>query len=288
MTNFRTFLWDVRLIAAAATLATSAALIAPCSAQQPDANDDEARKTRLAYMKELRDEFQLFREASPDKALTVVEEPVQRWTNPIRNFFSDGCLFLWLDGKRPAAAATASIRGNGSVWFETATFSSLPLRCLRNEREYWTPRGVSSGLLEISDSEPPAATARARLVQMRRLAEEFTVRTEPVNEKPSELRLMPQPSFRFEDQAEQIVDGALFAFVEATDPEALLLLEAIAGAGGKAPHWRCTFAKMTSRPITGRRGDKVVWSVPGYWLNQRSPNDTYQERQLTVYQPLAK
>jgi len=269
-------------------LATWAAIIVPCPAQQPDANDAEARKARLLYMKALRDEFQLFRETSPDKALPVVEEPVQRWSNPIRNFFSDGCLFLWLDGKRPAAAATASIRGNGSVWFETATFSAAALRCLRNEREFWTPRGIGPSQLRISDREPPAATARARLVQMRRLAEEFMVRSEPVNDKPNELRLLPQPSYRYEDQAEKIVDGALFAFVEATDPEALLLLEAIAASGGEPAHWRCTFAKMTSRPIAARRDDKVVWSVPGYWLNPRSPNDAYQERELTVYPPLMK
>ncbi len=276
------------ILASAAMLLAWIAAARCSSAQQPDANDDESRKTRLKFMKDLRDEFQLFRETSPDKALQAVEEPVQRWTNPIRNFFSDGCLFLWLDNKRPAAAATVSIRGNGSVWFENATFSSIDLRCLRNDREYWIPRAISSGRLQITDRDSPAATARARLVQMRRLAEEFAVRTEPVNEQPTELRLMPQPAYRYEDSSEQIIDGALFAFVEATDPEVLLLVEAIAASGGEAASWRCTFAKMTSRPTTARRKDKVVWSVSSYWLNPRSPNDAYQERQLTVYPPPIK
>jgi len=84
------------------------------------------------------------------------------------------------------------------------------------------------------------------------------------------------------------VDGALFAFVEATDPEALLLVEAIRSPTAEAAHWQYTLAKMTSRPVVARRNDEVVWSVPGYWLNPRSINDAYQERQLSVYPPPIK
>jgi hypothetical protein len=138
------------------------------------------------------------------------------------------------------------------------------------------------------DAPPPAETLRQRLVQMRRLCEEFAIRTEPVNEQPTELRLMPQPLYRFEDDASGVLDGALFAFAEATDPEALLLLEAAKASGGEAGYWQYTLAKMTSRPIVARRGETVVWSVPGYWLNPRSMNDAYQERQLSVYPPPIK
>jgi hypothetical protein len=123
---------------------------------------------------------------------------------------------------------------------------------------------------------------------MRRLCEQIELRTEPVGEQPVPLRLMPQPLCRFSDEASGIIDGALFAFTEATDPEALLMLEAVRGKSGEATFWRVTAARMTSRPIVARRQDKTIWSVPSYWLNARSPSDAYQERQLTVYPPPIK
>ena len=71
----------------------------------------------------------------------AIARPVNR-NNPIRNFFSDGGLFLWLEGKRPAAAVAVSIRGNGGVWVEMVTFSPSSLRCVRNDGAFWTPQSV--------------------------------------------------------------------------------------------------------------------------------------------------
>jgi hypothetical protein len=265
------------------------ALGRPCQAQPPAAADsDEARKMRLDFLKDFRSEFQVFRKDRDDTPLEAVEEPVQRWSNPIRNSFSDGGLFLWLDGKRPAAAATVSIRGTGSVWLEVASLSPTALRCERGNTEFSTPQSAGVCNQRLTEAPSPAESARLRLVQMRRLSEQFAIRTEPVNEPPTELRLMPQPLYRFEDNASGVLDGALFAFAETTDPEALLLLEAAKASGGEAAHWRYTLARMTSRPIVARRSDSVVWSVPGYWLNPRSMNDAYQERQLSVYPPPIK
>jgi hypothetical protein len=99
---------------------------------------------------------------------------------------------------------------------------------------------------------------------------------------------MTQPVYRFEDAAADVIDGGLFAFSETTDPEAVLLLEAVRASDTKAAHWRYTVAKMTSRPIVAQRNEKEVWSVPGYWQNPRSIKDAYQERQLTVYPPPIK
>ena len=42
-----------------------------------------------------------------------------------------------------------------------------------------------------------------------------------VEEGGKELRLLPQPIFRYESDA----DGALFAFVQATDPEAVMTID---------------------------------------------------------------
>src|SRR5688572_17806766 len=115
----------------------------PCQGQAPaGADSDEARRMRLDFLKDFRSEFQVYRKDPADTPLELVEEPLQRWSNPIRSSFSDGALFLWLEGKRPAAAAAVSIRGNGGVWTEMATFSPDALRCVRKGKEFWTPQAV--------------------------------------------------------------------------------------------------------------------------------------------------
>jgi hypothetical protein len=255
-------------------------------AQQPlDADDDASRKLRLEFMKEFRAEFEVFRKARPADPLAAVDEPILRWSNPVRNFFSDGALFLWLNDQRPAALATVSIRGNGQVWLEAASLSPDALHCLRRGNDFWTPSKGSLVEQKLPDAPIPAATARMRLVQMRRLCERFAARTEPRDEQPCELRLLPQPIYRYGEDAAEIIDGALFAFAETTDPEALLLLEAFRPPNAEAAYWRFTLAKMTSRPVIARLDNKPVWSIPGYWTNPRSLNDAYHERQLGVYTP---
>jgi hypothetical protein len=268
-------------------LAFAITLLAQAAPNQPppdaDINSDEARKLRLDFLKEFRSDFQIFDKDSRDKALEALPEPIQRFSNPVRTSFSDCGLFLWLDGKRPVVVGSVSIRGNGSVWLESATLSPQSLRCTRKGREYWTPKPASVAQQRLMDAPAPAASSSLRLVQMRRLSEQFKIRTEPRDEQPIELRLIPQPLFRCEDDGGEVLDGALFSFAETTDPEALLLLEAVRARGSEAAFWRYTLARMTSRPITARHRDTVVWSVPGYWTNPRSTSDTYQERELSKY-----
>jgi len=279
------------LVLVVAAIAGMICLAHAAQAQPPsalDADNDAARKQRLAFMKEFRAEFEIFQEARPADPLAAIDEPILRWSNPVRNFFSDGSLFLWLNENQPAAVATVSIRGNGDVWLEAASLSPDALRCLRRGNDFWTPSKGSLVRQRIPDAPAPAATARMRLVQMRRLCERFAARTEPQGEQPSELRLLPQPIYRYGEDASEITDGALFALTETTDPEAILLLEAVRPPGAEAAYWRYTLAKMTSRPIVARLDGKQVWSVPGYWTNPRSMNDPYHERQLGMYPPPIK
>ena len=51
-----------------------------------------------------------------------------------------------------------------------------------------------------------------------------------------ELRLMPTPLLRYSSATNKIIDGALFAFAQGTNPEALVLVEAVETVNGRA--WR--------------------------------------------------
>jgi hypothetical protein len=246
----------------------------------------EERQARLDFMKAKAAEFELAAEKDQKHAFKLHDEPLLRYTNPVRSSVSDGVTFLWLDGARPVGAATWSIRGTGNVFREFASLTDRPLECRRNGKVVWSPQ--QGGLLHqpLASSAEPAETASRRLTQMRSLARGFVVETMRP-ESTVELRLLSQPIYRYEDKESGILDGAVFSLSEATDPEMLLVLEAHRPDGKKNHAWRYTLAKMTSPPVRVRLDGKEIWSVPGYWANPRSPNDPYVEAADGTYTSMA-
>jgi hypothetical protein len=85
------------------------------------------------------------------------------------------------------------------------------------------------------------------------------------------LRLLPQPVYRYGRPDGAVADGAIFAYCKGTNPEVLLLVEAV--QNGKDLQWNHAFARMSARGCAVRREDKVVWSVP--LLRGESPTDPY-------------
>ena len=82
-----------------------------------------------------------------------------------------------------------------------------------------------------------------------------------------ELRLLPRPLYRYEPNGDAgkestVIDGAVFAFVMGTDPESLLLIEAV--KRGEKETWEFGFARRTSGELEGRHKDKVVWHANRY------------------------
>src|SRR5438132_886597 len=83
------------------------------------------------------------------------------------------------------------------------------------------------GSLEPESSElkpKPALTAAARLTQMRQWARRFAA-TERVNDGSIECRLLSQPIDRYQSATEKIVDGAIFAYANGTNPELAVVFE---------------------------------------------------------------
>ena len=94
-------------------------------------------------------------------------------------------------------------------------------------------------------------------------------------EMPNELRLLTQPLYRYQDETAGILHGALFAFVEANDPEVLLLLEAV-GSNVKEPQWRYT-RECTSYRVQVKLDDRDVFDRSPYWKGPRRVDDLYME-----------
>ena len=221
-----------------------------------------AKKMLPIYVREA-EAYSLAIESAPKKALELKKEPVFEWVNPDRSN-QQGAVFLWLREGRPAALACIFSHPHEKlpgrqVMHELHALDTEKLLVKRDEYNQWKPE---AGLVrkELPDAGVPAETAAARLLQMRRLAQEFTGFSVDRDAKRWELRLLPTPLYRYPAAKTGVVDGALFALVSTagTDPEVLLLLEAKA-IDGKM-RWEFALGRFSDWELRVQRKDKEVFS----------------------------
>lgn len=124
----------------------------PASKTSTDRNAE--RERRGEFLREELKRHVLVAADHPDRPLATTDKPLLRWSNPVRNFFSDGAVFLWLDSKRPVAVAVPSVRGNGGVAHEFSSLCGGPLECRRDGRVIWTPRQANLARQLLTGSRP--------------------------------------------------------------------------------------------------------------------------------------
>jgi hypothetical protein len=243
--------------------------------------DNPLRQQRMELLESRTEKLDLRFDEKDARPLMGGKAPILRWSNPVRQFVNDGITCLWLEGNRPVAVITCWARSTeedlrkGELLHEFVSLSAKPLIMRRGTQVIWSPRASVADQPLVSAPTPRTARTR-RLTQMRELARRFQA-TSYKMESPYELRLMPQPLYRYEDQEAGILDGGLFSFAEGNDPEALLLLEAVASEEGKSHVWRYTLARMTSYRVVVRLDNREVFAVAPYWRGPRSPTDAYVE-----------
>jgi hypothetical protein len=245
-----------------------------------------ARQMLPVYRKEIA-EYTLAVESAPRQPLELTKEPVFDWSNPVRQGLQQGVVFLWLRDGRPAALGCifsepeGRVPGGRKVIHEFHALDAEKLLVSRpNAWNEWTPQ---AGLArkELPDSGTPAATPGGRLVQMRRLAQEFTGHEVDSEDKRWDLRLLPAPLHRYPAARTGVVDGALFTLVSnaGTDPEVLLLIEA-REEGGKL-RWEYACGRFSDRSLYVERKGKEVWSMV------RSETNTFLHDPLHLYRTYA-
>jgi hypothetical protein len=204
--------------------------------------------------------------------LKLQPTPILQYTNPERGLQQHGASYVWTSNGRPLCI--------GSIWSvvppedpdhrwvsnELHSLATGPLRSMHPPRvgksgpvPQWETEQPGVVWADVPDAPEPAATAPLRLVQMRRIAGQYTARlTSNVgNEKPGDLRLLTKPLYRYPADASEALDGGLFAFVQGPDPEVLLLLEAVQSTDG--PRWRIAFARFTNTTVAVLRDGQTVW-----------------------------
>jgi hypothetical protein len=201
-----------------------------------------------------------FRADAGDAAAVLIADPILRWSNPVAQE-DDAGLFLWTRQGRPEAAAQFFVRKN--LWMhEFQSLSEGTFTVNWNGQTVWSPRQAGLKFEPIPDSPPPDRNATVRLRQMRTIADSFTAAVEFQYDKDShyELRLLPRPVYRYRAGDGDALDGTLWAFVQGTNPEVLLLIESRL-TPDRALRWNYAFAAMTSYPAEAKRNGTSVWKV---------------------------
>jgi hypothetical protein len=254
---------DYHLRAIAFVLALAALL---CFAQRPRAN---AQVPASNATPEKGKWIPLFERHAGEYAIHVgpdakenarrLDEPVLRWWQPVRGG-DDGALYLWVRDGRPVAAVTFFTfklpEGTRWVTHEHHSFAAEPVEATWKEKIVWRTSRPGLDYKPIPNAPVPAANPPARLRQLQALVRDFSANT--VDDKGSKWPLRPlvKPLYRYEGKT----DGALFALVQGTDPEAFVIIE-VRGEGQSA-RWEYAAARFTDLELHVRYKDLEVFSGP--------------------------
>ena len=235
----------------------------PGATSIPGMKDSSAE--RLAYMQQTAASYSVtIKRDGKDKPISVRPDPVLRFTNPVSGV-GDGGLFVWEDeSQRPVAAAQVFIVPNSdNTWMhEFQSLATAPMSFEIDGRPAWQPSKPGLQFARLKDADTPAASAPARLLQMRRLARRFSVSDEFEGDNEDRLRLMSTPISRYSTPS--ILDGAVFVFSHGTDPELFVVLETrrnVDEDGKDERAWYAALAPMTSYALHATLDGKRYWSA---------------------------
>jgi hypothetical protein len=278
--------------------ATAFAILALAGAlygQNPGGSDagKEATNDPVKFMRDTLDPIKLH-EPGRGTPLRVRPEPAFRMGKQPASVVQEGAIFLWLDddGRPQAAVQVFEVRNSGApdgIWIhEFVSLAPTPLIGEGAGARTWSPTAPGVEPRPVPDAPRPASTPTQRERQMRALARDFRATDNDHEKSWTELRLLPTPVARYGEAGSALADGALFAFVIGTDPEAFLFLEVRPGKDG--PAWQYAFAPMTRWELKGSHKGQDVWSCP-FRKEARDPSRPYYVRslpELTVRKPLER
>jgi len=221
----------------------------------------DVEKTELAGLLEAARLYEM-RVGNKPQVAALREPALLNFTNPERNQ-ERGSVFVWMLEGRPAAVGQFfrfnAFNGERVTKHAFHSLSATSLRAVYEDAVAWAPSASGVKWQWAEDAPVPAETPNARMLQMRQLARRFRVTlTNPKNER-TELRLTPRPLLEYAAPAENVLSGALLSFVIATDPEAILIVEAVEDAGQR--RFRYAFARFHFQQLSATDDDTEVWHV---------------------------
>lgn len=203
-------------------------------------------------------------EGSPPVAM--VTEPIFRYDDQPRRIL-DATLWAWGDGGRPVAICKVEdyvSNENTRVWVQCLTsLSTQRIKASWEDGRRWSASRRGVELKELSNAPTPGGNPRLRLTQLRRMARRFSATLiDPRSDERQQMRLLPQPMYRYQDAKRGVIDGVIFGLASnGTNPDACFILEIRKSDDGAAV-WEYGVAAMTAHAVEVKLDDRTVWTKP--------------------------
>lgn len=235
----------------------------PAKADEPAASSPDQRAAHLERMREIARSISLYELAGERQVpAQLVDEPVLRYADSTRDQY-DSTIWVWGAARRPTAIMAIEYypqRPKGPQWlFEIASLSAGRIAAERGKELHWTAREPGLQLQPLADVRAPAEGKVARLAQMKQLQRRFAAYERATIGGRIELRPIARPLHRYHDDAAGVIDGAVFAFANGTNPEVLWIIEA-SSQENSGSNWQVGLVQLTGEEVFVERDGKQIWS----------------------------
>jgi hypothetical protein len=244
--------------------------------------DDEAaiesRKRWQSLYEQRAEELAVSFAESSQRTVRLHPHALLTYSNPVRGVQGHGSVFLWTENGRPMLIAAywsiAEPAQPGTRRLSREWHSLVPdkVDVKISAKETWTSTEPGIEWQSVKHADEPSKSRALRLTQLRGIMNR--ARAEIATGE-SELRLMPQPIYRYPEGA-GVLDGAIFAFVMGTDPELLAVVEARAGRDAGVD-WFLGFVQFTNAAVRATFDEVEV-----YRARQWSPAESAGRHHLGI------
>jgi hypothetical protein len=234
---------------------------APAQVEKGDVDQDAAEKEQRRQTREQMmarwNKLRAFEAvAGKEREVDRVQEPIFSFSESTRETGHLGTLWVWGKKGRPVALFTQSKAYGKPVWgFELVALSE-GVSVVMHDGWRWSPKSALK-MTPFKDAPRAADSDAKRLAQMKSLARQFTL-SERYFDEDFELRLLPRPVYRYQDEVVGLIDGALFIFAHGSYPEALAVIECRQETSG--PTWSYGFLPLAGAGVTAKLDGKTVWT----------------------------
>lgn len=236
----------------------------PLPAEEPDSKTvtPEQRAAHLEEMRGLAKSIRVFEVSAENRVESkLLEQPALAYRDDTRKLY-DSTMWVWGTKGRPSAIIAVEYypqRPKGPKWlFEIVSLSTGRIAAEREPELNWKAREPGLKLQVLAGAPAPAEKATARLAQMRQLRRRFAAHERATIGGRIELQALAAPLHRYQDPENGLLDGAVFAFANGTNPEVLWIIEAHATTGQK-PSWQYGMAQMTGAEVFLELDEKQIW-----------------------------
>lgn len=238
----------------------SCVLVASCSVQAQAQSEDDSTPVEQTVEEKRQQRMRKF--AASHKVVVVGsnevaklhETPIFSWANPQRRAIG-GALYMWTLRGRPIATIGLWTYADIKDSYEYQSLHEGALNVSCDSARNWNPTTPGISFRPIPNCVAPGRDKSVRLIQMRKIARD---RFSSVLQTDTQLRLLPQPIYRYDELPPDVLDGAVFSFALGTDPECLLIFEA--RIVNEKPQWYYAFGSQTSYSVAASLDGRPVWS----------------------------